>query len=231
MMTNRDLDRLNELLLSIPIDADGMLLSEFDGFCAGLIVSPEVIKPSEWLPLVWGDEGLDAFPNLESVQEITDLIMRHYNDVAGSLLPTHVEYGPLFDEDTRNGDILWESWVCGFEQAMRLRSEAWAGIVESGDEEASACVNMLLALYNIAEAQSDLPKKSVRDLMEQAPDLIPDLVVTLNAWTKGQEAPEPYPSMLAANRPQVPFSGQKVGRNEPCPCGSGRKYKRCCGTN
>lgn len=23
--------------------------------------------------------------------------------------------------------------------------------------------------------------------------------------------------------------GGKIGRNEPCPCGSGRKYKRCCG--
>jgi preprotein translocase subunit SecA len=24
-------------------------------------------------------------------------------------------------------------------------------------------------------------------------------------------------------------SGRKIGRNEPCPCGSQRKYKRCCG--
>jgi len=24
---------------------------------------------------------------------------------------------------------------------------------------------------------------------------------------------------------------QKVGRNEPCPCGSGKKYKKCCGVN
>ena len=23
--------------------------------------------------------------------------------------------------------------------------------------------------------------------------------------------------------------GQKVGRNDPCPCGSGKKYKKCCG--
>ncbi|WP_420337192.1 SEC-C metal-binding domain-containing protein [Roseibium sp.] len=23
----------------------------------------------------------------------------------------------------------------------------------------------------------------------------------------------------------------KVGRNDPCPCGSGKKYKRCCGLN
>jgi uncharacterized protein YchJ len=25
--------------------------------------------------------------------------------------------------------------------------------------------------------------------------------------------------------------GGKVGRNEPCPCGSGKKYKKCCGTH
>ena len=31
----------------------------------------------------------------------------------------------------------------------------------------------------------------------------------------------------AKQKPVV--SGQKVGRNEPCPCGSGKKYKKCCG--
>ncbi|HEZ4254169.1 TPA: SEC-C domain-containing protein, partial [Neisseria meningitidis] len=25
--------------------------------------------------------------------------------------------------------------------------------------------------------------------------------------------------------------GEKTGRNDPCPCGSGRKYKACCGKN
>ena len=34
-----------------------------------------------------------------------------------------------------------------------------------------------------------------------------------------------------AERPARPYvrEGRKVGRNEPCPCGSGKKYKRCCG--
>ncbi|TFH13897.1 MAG: hypothetical protein E4H02_10920, partial [Lentisphaerales bacterium] len=29
----------------------------------------------------------------------------------------------------------------------------------------------------------------------------------------------------------VPFVRQsaKIGRNDPCPCGSGKKYKKCCG--
>ena len=32
-------------------------------------------------------------------------------------------------------------------------------------------------------------------------------------------------------RPQPVRRGQKVGRNDPCPCGSGKKYKHCCGRN
>jgi preprotein translocase subunit SecA len=40
--------------------------------------------------------------------------------------------------------------------------------------------------------------------------------------------------MAASNRPEivqgtVVHQGPKVGRNDPCPCGSGKKYKRCCG--
>ena len=28
---------------------------------------------------------------------------------------------------------------------------------------------------------------------------------------------------------QMPIHVEKVGRNDPCPCGSGAKYKKCCG--
>jgi SEC-C motif-containing protein len=35
-----------------------------------------------------------------------------------------------------------------------------------------------------------------------------------------------YPTCAPARRAQP-----KVGRNEPCPCGSGKKYKKCCGEN
>ena len=28
-----------------------------------------------------------------------------------------------------------------------------------------------------------------------------------------------------------PAVSKKVGRNDPCPCGSGKKYKKCCGAN
>ena len=41
---------------------------------------------------------------------------------------------------------------------------------------------------------------------------------------RGQLPPDPEAATVAAARP-----GEKVGRNSPCPCGSGRKYKQCCG--
>ncbi len=37
---------------------------------------------------------------------------------------------------------------------------------------------------------------------------------------------------LAGGKPQpVVKKDKKVGRNDPCPCGSGKKYKKCCGAN
>jgi preprotein translocase subunit SecA len=37
------------------------------------------------------------------------------------------------------------------------------------------------------------------------------------------------PSPDAVAKPKV-RTAEKVGRNDPCPCGSGKKYKRCCGS-
>ena len=229
MLTNDELDQLDALLLSHTSE-DGMLLNEFDGFCAGLIVCPEIIMPGEWLSCVWGS-STEHLETPKDVQSVTDLLMRHYNNVAQSLMPPANDYGPLYEEDTQTGEILWETWCCGFERAMRLRPDAWEQIAESKDDDAAASVNMMLALFDIAEGQSDLPNASIKTFTAEAPDIIPSLVQTLNAWTKSGTTAAPFPAWVAANQPQAPFSGSKVGRNAPCPCGSGRKYKQCCGTN
>ncbi len=42
------------------------------------------------------------------------------------------------------------------------------------------------------------------------------------------EAIEPMPMPPPAPE-TIRRTGQKVGRNDPCPCGSGKKYKKCCG--
>ena len=44
-----------------------------------------------------------------------------------------------------------------------------------------------------------------------------------------RKVPVAAPTGGGSSRPQAKAGGRKVGRNEPCPCGSGKKYKHCCG--
>ena len=162
-----------------------MLLSEFDGFCAGQIVCPDMIPPSEWLPQIFGSGGLPEFESEQELQNALDLIMQHYNDVAQSLMPPEFEFGPVLEHDSRTDEIIWEMWVSGFERAMSLRPGAWEQIVLSEDEEADASVTMMLTLHGIAAGDSELPESSIEDLTGKAPDLIADMVTALNRWTKG----------------------------------------------
>ncbi len=55
-------------------------------------------------------------------------------------------------------------------------------------------------------------------------------------FVKREPAPQPGQPAGARRKPQEPLrpaasKGAKVGRNDPCPCGSGKKYKNCCGKN
>jgi uncharacterized protein YecA (UPF0149 family) len=51
--------------------------------------------------------------------------------------------------------------------------------------------------------------------------------VRLSQEEEGGAAPEGVPAAPKTVR----HDGPKVGRNDPCPCGSGKKYKKCCGAN
>jgi preprotein translocase subunit SecA len=57
-----------------------------------------------------------------------------------------------------------------------------------------------------------------------------DLVHTIyKVQIKTEKAPAASPMAEAARRKEAVAVGNKVGRNDPCPCGSGKKYKKCCG--
>lgn len=219
----RDLKQLEKELAGLPDDCEPMLISEVDGFIAGILVCPDLIMPGEWLPMVWGGGDDDAAPVFESakhVEKLVGLVMAHYNATANDL--QRGRFAPVFDVDTRHDEVVWELWIDGFETAMRLRPQSWAEIVD-GDEEAHTALAGLITLAEINRGDSGLPEAKARDLADKAPDLIPHWVATLNAWKIRQHL---------GSQPQSPAPHfGKVGRNDPCPCGSGKKYKKCCGLN
>ncbi|MFW5693176.1 MAG: DUF1186 domain-containing protein [Thermoguttaceae bacterium] len=79
------------------------------------------------------------------------------------------------------------------------------------------------------------------------PTGIPDTIEELEKWASFREPPTPPPPVATPPRPRgkrpiargispagpspepETRSSPRVGRNQPCPCGSGKKYKKCCG--
>lgn len=226
--SDEELDRLAEALLALPEDNDPMILAEFDGFCAGLITCPEMIPPSVWLSKVWGTAGPPEFDSVEEFQVVVDLVMAHYNRVAGMLMIPG-EYFPVLDEDQRNGDIIWEFWMIGFVAAMRLRPDAWDLIENSTDKRAKKALDLVDKLARVSTGLAEGEGWKANKLSREAHELIPDMVEDLNAFAKARPAGSRPGLPLAANLAAAPAEVAKAGRNDPCPCGSGRKFKKCCG--
>lgn len=235
MTSEQRLEELDRLLAEVTDEADGMMLSEFDGLCTALVVGPDVVKPSEWLKVVWGGDGVPEFKDEQQMQRVFDLLMGHYNEVARLLSGPDVSISPVYDQDQRSGDIYWESWVSGFERGMRLRPDSWARIAEATVDgelnDAGKAITIMLELANIVEGASTLTEQQAAILTEDVPATIAELVFSIKHWTSTEPKPAPFPSMSAANVPMPPRTMPKVGRNDPCPCGSGKKYKKCCGAN
>ena len=69
-----DLEALDEYLMSDESPENCMQLSDLDGFLTAIVVGPELIKPSEWLPVVWGG-GSPEFGTEEQTKVILGSIM------------------------------------------------------------------------------------------------------------------------------------------------------------
>jgi uncharacterized protein len=221
---SRRLKQLDEELLAL--GEETMLLEELDGFIAGLLVCPELIKPGDWLPIVWNRDRADqqpVFEDLGHVNRVLGLVMEHYNDVARTLMENPDRYSPLFAIDKRNDDVLWELWIEGFEKAVALRPAAWKAFLDADGDTVAAMSGMLMLA---AIARRDEEVKDHDTASATAPDRIADWVVNLNEWRLANYQPTQSidPRGGSASR-------KKVGRNDPCPCGSGKKYKKCCGLN
>lgn len=220
------LDRLSMLLHALPADNMPMTLSELDGYLTGILACPEMIAPSEWLPHVWGETGEAHFADQKTVEETIGAVMAHYNSVAEAMTRS-LWIEPIYEIDPNSDETLWEPWVDGFTRAMGVRPDAWEGLLDRADEETRSTVIFLMALQDIYTGNTKFTDEDIDEIGVQAPDLIPNCVATI----LHQSRPE-LSGTSAANLPGLPHkAAARPGRNDPCSCGSRRKYKQCCGLN
>ncbi len=209
--------RLDGALADLPVE-EPMLLTELDGFLTGIVVGPPV-PPAEWMQNIWGVDGTGVdgagvapFDDPIDVQWFADAVTARRDAIARDLDRGRLH--PILDVDERNGDVLWELWIDGFAEAVALRPEAWTAPAD--DAVVADARGRLSLLIEVARQESTLDSMEINALEVQAPAMLRDAVVRLYAARPRDIASRDAPPA-------------KVGRNDPCPCGSGRKAKRCCG--
>ncbi|AHE52727.1 UPF0149 family protein [Sphingomonas sanxanigenens] len=207
---------LEELLLQFPEDSEALLLSGVDGLLAAVALSPDPIPPEDWMGLVADDvDPATSFDDAE-LARIQELFVRHAADVRAAIARDLFE--PIYAIDSDEA-VLWEAWMDGFHRGLSARGEAWEALAHDDDPDVAVMFGDLGQLVMVA-IDPDY-KDYDPELIDEAEAIIPELVAGLHALRVDRIGP-----LLPRGEP---VRSSKVGRNDVCPCGSGKKYKKCCG--
>lgn len=219
-LTDDECERLGSFLDK---HAAGRSLEWIDGYFAALICGPEFVMPSEGLNEVLGEDVV--FDSQDEAGEIVGLLMRHWNTVAAQLQRTVPEpqvYLPLLLEDD-HGIARGNDWAKGFMLGVQTRPGSWRALIDSEEHGGSVIPMMMLAHEDDPDPQMRPP--SISD--DKREEVITHMIAGLTRIYRYFEPARRPGSGLTQQLP-MRRSNPKIGRNEPCPCGSGRKYKHCC---
>jgi uncharacterized protein len=229
-LADDELDELDDFLANETIQDRSMDVATLEGFLTAIAIGPRFVPPSEWLPWVWDmDEGKEDanFDDADEASRILSLIMRHYNEVTSTFNTDPASFEPIFWRDKHRGAVEWcEGFILGFQ----FSDEAWsllaagqptwfAPFLRLGTDEG---IDLTARLGDTEACMNDIESSLVRIhryWKETGSSQKPEVVH--QDWSAGrQQAFE-----------QVVRAGPKIGRNDPCPCGSGKKFKKCCGAD
>jgi len=225
-LSDEELHRLDKFLLSESLPEGTMTMDELDGYLTAIACGPVTLAPSQWLYGIWGwpEEGA-VFQTKKEAEKIINLILRHMNGIIGTLMEAPETFAPMIHAMSYPGDsreyLDAEFWAIGFMRGVLLCGADWQRLFDDPEAAESFLPLRLLGAEDLTEEEDALVvDPSQRD--ELAKKLPAAIAAIYRFWLPYRK--EGVESMAPLRREQP-----KVGRNDPCPCGSGKKFKKCCG--
>jgi uncharacterized protein len=227
-LTDREIKELDAFLRAEDGLENAMDVSTFDGFICAVLSGPNTIMPSEWMRWVWDQEEGEQPPDFASekqAQRILSLLIGHANVIAFTLTHGPQHYEPLFWERKVEGRTvpIVDEWCCGYVKGIALDPLGWQPLIDARPDWFEA-----IHLYG-TESGWDRLKELVAAHDDSVArhqaivDLIAPAARNIHTYWLARRAPQEKLRQPVHTTP-LP------GRNDPCPCGSGKKFKRCHGT-
>lgn len=226
-LSHAEMDTLEDFLSGPALEHRSMDLSMLEGFLSAIAIGPHTVMPSDWMPWVWdakqGTAGPD-FANIEQAQRITTLLLRFYNDVIRRFMNDAGAFEPLFWKDAVWGAAEWSE---GFLAGTEFCDDEWCDLWGERPD-------LLEPFLRLGTDEGLATFRDQEDAQMWMEAIQPALLASHAFWLDFRLArPEGlvYDSVIHGE-PSGPVRRvePKVGRNDPCPCGSGRKFKKCCGS-
>ena len=250
MITKKNKKILEQFLALAPDPEFTFTYDELEGYLFGLAMTPDVILPSEWLPIIF-DGKFPTYESKKQMVEMNECLMEVYNSLIAHFDNKTLDF-PFSEEFLTSGNMekIYE-WVSGFEEALILRDELWdpAEFPKISDAKAEELYYAMMVIQgltdpdDVTEFFAAMPEEVFKEAFPETDgeDLdhemrvqalliasLPLSVSTLQSHARKVEK-DRRKGLQQTTVHQLPTRSTKVGRNEPCPCNSGKKYKKCCG--
>lgn len=230
-LSDDESQELDRFLLDAEDLENAMDISTLDGFLTAVVCGPKTIMPSEWLRWVWNTEVGERSPEFDDeaqAQRILELLMRYMNGIAQTLSQAPEHYEPLLMENPNDGDPIpvIDEWCTGFIKGVYLDTAGWLPVLVGKPEWLSS-----ILLYGTEDGLAALDKKQLSLTEHKAlAETLTSTVYQIHAFWAEQRSQQLADGKMPGVLRREPIRNtNKVGRNEPCPCGSGKKYKICHG--
>jgi yecA family protein len=220
---------------------------ELRGFLYGIAITPEVISPDEWLPVIFGEEILDI-ENEEQIFEMAGTLFAVLNKHIAAFHDNSL-FMPFDMNDIKEKDFerIFE-WTSGFEEALSLRPECWEEQQDLTEEEQDHLMNSLVVVEGIVYPEDaidmfehlpaeELAKIGVILSTNEISKIMQIQLFMLQALELSVETIQGHAATLEKKRREKLRSSTKPfllhsrspGKNVKCPCGSGKTFATCCG--
>jgi len=230
-LPDRQLLRLEELL-GDPALPEAMRLDECQGYLCAALAGPQPIAATHWLEDLLGCPEESGGEVRREAAALLRLLAEHLEAELASSQPLLLLLYPADGDEDAPSDYV--PWCEGYLRGVDAATEDWFDFLGADDEgggndEIDYLDDQLFPIYVLVgdaeagarDAGEEWPSGEEREhLHRQCEDELPQAVSNIYRFWRAQRG-------VGTIRRQ----GPKVGRNDRCPCGSGRKYKRCCGAN
>jgi len=248
--TEQEIEALESVCERLAGFGTHVALEWVDGFMTALLAGPRIVLPSEWLPAMFGEDFGRAFADPTDVQLAMAALMARWNVLADQLdpeslleAPDEMRLGPLmfeYDDEIRReiveaGQVSAEEaadfvntgalWCDGFRAAIEAFDSDWPEpdmATNDGRWYDDCLMRVFVLSLSGAELESHCAESYPGEAVERE-QLIDDACFGVQDlrlyWL--DHAPRPATRRVAPT----------PGRNDPCPCGSGKKYKKCHGSS